>query len=470
MQIARLIELKKIGVIFLLSTSSPAFAQIVPDATLPNNSNITVEGDTNTINGGTQAGSNLFHSFEQFSVPTGETAHFNNASDIQNIFSRVTGTSVSDINGLIRANGSADLFLLNPNGIVFGSNARLDIGGSFLGSTASSIKFADGIQFTTITPQVTPLLTVTVPVGLGFGNSPKAIDVKSTGHTLRGIGASPVTRRNPSIGLQVQPGKTLALVGGAINLEGGILTAEGGRVELGSVGNGTVKLNSTGYGWNLEYLNVPSFENIQLSEHSLVDVSGIGIGSIQVQGKRVTLSDGSVILKQNQGLQSSGNINVNAVESLEVSGTDPLAEILGGLWNETLGFGDGGEIVVSSPKLALRSGGTITTRTYGNAKAGDIILNAPESLQVLGGSPITPRAVSNITSFTFGSGLSGNIKASTGMLTVAGGGNLSSSTALSGKGGDVVVNATDSVELYGVKPGILLPSAISASTLGSTLR
>ena len=98
---------------------------------------------------------------------------------------------------------------------------------------------------------------------------------------------------------------------------------------------------------------------------------------------------------------------------------------------------------MTTPKLVLQAGGTITTRTYGNAKAGDIILNAPESLQVIGGSPITPRAVSNISSFTFSSGQSGDLKVSTKNLIAAGGGVLSSTTAGSGKGGDITIDATD---------------------------
>jgi filamentous hemagglutinin family protein len=115
---------------YSLSANNSAFAQVTSDGTV--NTEVNDDGKTAEITGGETRGDNLFHSFEDFSVKTGNEAFFNSADSISNIFSRVTGGNVSDIDGAIRANGSASLFLINPAGIVFGENASLNIGGSFL--------------------------------------------------------------------------------------------------------------------------------------------------------------------------------------------------------------------------------------------------------------------------------------------------------------------------------------------------
>ena len=93
------------------SFRTPSFlAQVTSDGTV--NTQVTENGNTAEITGGETRGDNLFHSFQDFSVPTGNEASFLNANDISNIFSRVTGGNISNINGLISANGSANLFLI----------------------------------------------------------------------------------------------------------------------------------------------------------------------------------------------------------------------------------------------------------------------------------------------------------------------------------------------------------------------
>ena len=267
------------GIFLSVALVEGASGQIVPDNTLPNNSMVTNDGNNFTIDGGTIGGTNLFHSFGEFSVTTGGEAFFNNRLDITNIITRVTGSNISNIDGLIRANGTANLLLINPNGLRFGPNARLNIGGSFLGSSAESIQLSDGSLYSAVDPQTPSLLTVNVPVGLQLGANPGEIAVEGVGHgfTIRSIRTTPVDRSEANQGLGVASGNTLALVGGNINLVGGLLTAPEGRVELGSVSNGEVSLTPTDVGWNLGYEGVQSFQDLTLSQQAAVDTMWLGL-------------------------------------------------------------------------------------------------------------------------------------------------------------------------------------------------
>ncbi|MDX2214547.1 MAG: filamentous hemagglutinin N-terminal domain-containing protein, partial [Oculatellaceae cyanobacterium bins.114] len=401
-------------------TPLPALAQIVPDRTLPVNSNVSSDCSNCTITGGTVRGANLFHSFEQFSVPTGGSAYFNNSLNIQNILTRITGQSASSIDGLLRTNGSANLFLINPNGIIFGSNARLNIGGSFLASTATSIKFPDG-EFNTNPAQSSPLLSINVPIGLGFGSSPAPIQVLGTGHllTLQNPLLSPTIGASQSTsGLRVQAGKTIALVGGTVSLDGGILTAPSGRVEVAAVDSGDVSLTAIPQGFALTPGIVSGWKPIQLSNRALLDTSGLPGGSIQINGGKVSFTEGATALIQNAGVAEAGSIEINAREQAFFSGVgfQGNSPFPSRLINESVGPGKSGNVIISSPNLTVEAGANISARTYGSGEGGDVILNVPSAIVVRGFSLIFPDLFSHIVAATVGAGDAGNVIATTQTL------------------------------------------------------
>lgn len=231
-----------------------ANAQIVPDRSLGNEAsvvtpNVEIKGRTaERIDGGAIRDSNLFHSFEQFNIGNGERVYFANPAGITNIFSRVTGSNLSEILGTLGVNGNANLFLINPNGIIFGENASLDVGGSFAASTADAIQFGDRGFFSATEPEQPPLLTIK-PSAFFFNQiNPGRIENRSTAP------AGVDLFENSLSGLRVPNGQSLLLLGGNIVIDGGGLHAPDGRVELAGVaGNGTVGLNVDGNNLNLSF-------------------------------------------------------------------------------------------------------------------------------------------------------------------------------------------------------------------------
>ena len=233
----RLLQIGSIVLCSLVATS-PARAQVTSDGTLTTPTEV-VNPSENVfqIDGGTEAGSNLFHSFQEFSIINGQEIRFNNSGSIANIISRVTGRNISNIDGVISAMGNANLFLINPAGILFGDNASLNIGGSFYASTADALVFQDGTVFSAKNPTARPLLTINVPFGLQLGSAAGSITNEAGGiqgelsDTSEDIGNNRVLDG----GLEVDPGETLALIGGDITLDNGNAISPGGRVELGGL-------------------------------------------------------------------------------------------------------------------------------------------------------------------------------------------------------------------------------------------
>jgi filamentous hemagglutinin family protein len=463
-----------------LVLAAPAGAQVTADGTL--GTTVTPSGATTyTITGGQFQGSTtLLQSFGDFSLPnTTDTAHFDlgNASyggaanGVNTVIGRVTGGNLSTINGQIRLTGgnAPDLFLINPSGIVFGAGASLNVPGSFVASTAENVLFANNVAFG-IGNTPDPLLTITAPTGLQLSN-PAPITVQGTGHNLTfnptpTQSFPPFTRETNPAGLAVQPGQTLALVGGNISLTGGQLFAEQGRIELGSVNSGLVGLSVSATGIVLDYSGLSNFQDIRLDQAALIDASEPGGSGIYLTGRQISLTDGSTVLIQNNGITPVGDITVNATESLEILDTTPTGSIRSSLSSETTSSGVGGNIQVSTQRLTLQGGGQILTRGFGTGDSGNVDINASERIDVLGSSPLNPTFFSSIFVLTAGgaSGQAGDVTITTGRLRILDGGIVTSSSFGLGSGGNLTLQASESVEVIGQDPILGSPSDLNVAT------
>ena len=481
-----------------------SIAQVIPDETLP--TSVEQLREIMNINGGERAGNNLFHSFEEFSIPEEMEAVFENATDIENIFTRITGADASTINGILRTQGGANFFLVNPNGIIFGENARLDVGGSFVATTANSIQFEGGTEFAASDSATEPVITIERPIGLSFDGNNGAIQVNGSGHQITNDSTFSPVEFAETTGISIQSNQTLALVGNEINLDGGIINSEGSKVYLMSLYSGSVGINSSKNGFTLLDNNSIKHENINLNQQSLIDASGKKLGIISLTGKNINLNDASFILNQSRGSSSGGSIDLKASESLTLAGSSSNGEISSGVRAETLENGKGADITISANQLLLQDAARIQAFTFGdeiggsikieiynttklddsfinastrgkgtagnlelstsqleltnvgiisssstgvnNGNGGQVIVNA-DSIYVSGGSKFSR---SNISTSSFTTGNAGNLTVNTKQLTIADGGSISSSSFNNGNAGNLVINASKLIDVSGNNP------------------
>ena len=431
------------------------------------------------IEGGERSLDNLFHSFSEFSIPNLGSAYFDNNPDITNIFSRVTGGNISEIQGLIRANGTANLFLINPAGIMFGENASLDVGGSFFATTAESVVFGDGIEFSATQPQEAPLLTINIAPGLQMGANSGDITVQNQGHALTAGTRFPVNFNDTTAGLQVSSGNTLGLIGKEINLIGGIIRISGGSIQLIGIEEGILNLNNSSQFWQFDTLQVQKFGNINLVEKSLLYTSDIITGDIQLQGDNITFEDASTALIENVGSQSSGQIIVNATDTLKLSGSvrnapDILtptgtAAITGVFPSRLITYalenGSGGDILIESSNLFISNGGQINSRSFSNGDTGSVEVNVKQLIEIEAGSPFNPNIPSAITTVIFSEGNAQEINISAQNINILNGGTISFGGLGNGQGGDVNINVQENLTISGFSQENFLPSSVSSTAL-----
>ncbi|MEC4989023.1 MAG: filamentous hemagglutinin N-terminal domain-containing protein, partial [Oscillatoria sp. PMC 1068.18] len=364
----------------LTTAQEQLLAQIVPDNTLGDESSVvTPDVDirgilSELIEGGAIRGSNLFHSFEQLSILEGRGAYFTNPEGIANILSRVTGANRSEILGTLGVLGNANLFLINPNGIVFGPNASLDVQGSFVATTANAIRLGNEGLFSATEPATSNLLTVS-PSALWF-NTLAAQPIVNQSQAESAFGQPNSASLPP--GLQVPAGQTLALVGGNVFIEGGNLTAAGGRIELGSVaGIGEVSLTQTGNRLVLGYEKVNGFGNILLSEGAFVDASGEGGGDVQVQGARLEMTQSSNIWANTDGAGEGGEVVIKTTEEVVLSEGSFLTA-------DVFGSGTGGNLTIETGQLLIKDGAVVTTTARNEGAGGNLTVLASERVEVIG--------------------------------------------------------------------------------------
>ncbi|MEM9218098.1 MAG: S-layer family protein [Cyanobacteria bacterium P01_F01_bin.150] len=424
-----------------------AFAQVTSDGTL--STTITTTDNLNfVIENGNRAGTNLFHSFDEFSVPTNGSAVFNNAADIETIFSRVTGNDVSDIDGLMQSNGIANLFLINPNGFIFGPNVSLGIGGSFLATTADRVLF-ENEQFFSATETITsPVLTISTPIGVQFGSTQNSITVQGNGHNLEFNEDFEFIRDNRPAGLAVDLEQTLALIGGDIQLEGGNITAEQGRIELGSIKqSGIASFGAATEGFTVGYDAIETFGTISLSQAASVDVSGEGSGHLHIQAGTLSLIEDSTILSDVLGSDNGGDVLLRASESIEIAGSE-IGDFPSTVFNvgEVDSVGTVGTLSIEADSLSLSGGAQINASTFGEGNGENVTVEAT-TINIVGVSSDGAR-VSGIFADAYSSAQGRNLVINTDFLSVRDHGHIAAGTFGEGDGGDFFLTA-NTIELSG---------------------
>lgn len=398
----------------------PAQAQIAADNTLGTRVNASLTAPCTgfcRITNGTTRGSNLFHSFRQFSLPNGDVAGFFTTPAIQTIIVRVTGQGndfISNINGTIATSSRVNFFLLNPNGIVFGPGATLSIGGAFLATTAERIQFQDGTLLSTRDP--TPLLTISVPIGLQLGPTSGMIQVNGS-RFLAG---------------QTDFFSDIALVGGEVTLEDTIIRAPGRRVEFAGIADSeAIGLYVDRNNLSLRVSDEIAYTDVALTD-SLVNVAGANAGSITIYAHNLSLAQESILLA---GITASTATSTSQAGDIILQGSGQISLQDGSaIANQVYPrrTGNSGNIIVSARSLLATNNSQLDTSNFGQGNAGNIIIQTLDQVALDNSS-----ALSRI----IGVGKSGNIQVSTGSLSLTNGAQLSASTLGIGNAGDVAIQA-----------------------------
>ncbi len=450
---------------------------------------------------GKQAGVNLFHSFQQFNLNTNESATFSGPDTVQNIISRVTGGTQSFIDGEIRTTiPNANLFLLNPAGVIFGANATLDLAGSFHVSTADYLRMEEesSSDLFYTKPMHGELLSSAAPSAFGFLDN----DIAPISFQGKEVNKAEWDK-NPTGLLKVSEGETISVIGGDIEINGiyyqKTLTqtekedtplprfeAPEGKINIVSVASkGEVNLNVGLRSANPTYMDVDSFENMgNISlDQTIISVSGEGSGDIFIRGGSFFAlksslkadtegnKDGGItdiqvetlslsysdIFSDTWGTGKGGDIQINAAEYVNIS---DFSKVYSDATSYDDDGGDAGFVLIETKNLTISNEGAISSDTYGGGHGGSVTLRAAESVKISG---LESKVFAGASGEGAGAGDAGTVLIESSKISLSDKARISSDTySGSGKGGNITITGIDgkSAESFEVSDSQILSGAI----------
>ena len=366
----------------------------------------------------------------------------------------MTGGNRSEILGTVGTFGDSqpNLFLINPNGIIFGEDAKLDIGGSFVATTANAVALGETGLFSASEPETSNLLAINPNVFFFNQLSNQAEIVNRSTGTFPVLGD--FVNELPLIessGLQVPDGQSLLLLGGDVRLDGGVLLVPGGQVELGGLSEpGRIGLNVDGNNLSLSFPDGIALSDVSLT-NSLVYVTGEGDGSIALKARNLDVSDSALFAGIGANLGSigtqAGDIILNTTGAMTIANSIIYNNVGSGA------VGNGGNIYINAGSFSLTDDAQLSASTFGQGNAGNVYIDVHDTAAIEGrvfilpnGTPSLMGAIfSNVGTGAVGNGGDINIKA--GSLSITDWGQLSTSTFGRGDAGSVFLEANDSISL-----------------------
>ncbi|MDM8559715.1 filamentous hemagglutinin N-terminal domain-containing protein [Candidatus Parabeggiatoa sp. HSG14] len=452
-------------VLLLLISSLSTHAEIITDSSLGSRANLPGPNYLIGADLGQHKGSNLFHSFQDFNLNNSESATFSGPNSVSNVISRVTGGNPSNIDGLIRSTiPNADMYFLNPYGIMFGPNASLDVQGSFHASTADYLRLGEEGRFNARQPS-NSLLTVAPVEAFGF-----LIDTPTA-----------ITTQNST--LSVPKKKTLSFIGGDLRLDGAtplgtearqqfynnFFTPEG-QINLASMASrGEIILTKTGFNISsdakLGKITVRNTEinvngkkggsifiragRIELNHSQIFNQTGEQQGGeINIQADQMALNNQSKVITTAQKNGSGATLIILVANTLTLSSSD----IVGNSNSQQNNAGNGGDIQINAGQIKLNNGSRISSSTFGAGEGGGIAIKVYDSLTISRtneeeSNRKSGSIVSNSHSTQSNAGNAGHIKIKAGQIKLMDEGHIISNSYGVGNSGAIVLKVVDTLVL-----------------------